>query len=321
MFNLGKLFGAGKAPDQITSLKLEGPVSSHASLPAQAKTVAEQLQARKEMQAKFDQSPMAAVVQQRAKALLESGPWPEAMYYGTQPGTNVPVGFVSPDKTKGMVLIFSSPILAYQLFRTKALHHAGAAFEIREFKLDEMEETAQGWKSHGFNAFLFNLTPKKISPPSIDARGGVINKEMLLRAWAGNRVACTVLAEAWRLEFSATNAEDASFQERLKRQRAALENLRDMGAGHVPFVHWQIALIAGMQGDEEGRLAATASLEEFGPDFVGKTVNSADDLKSWGESMSLSMVGLMTEFGMLAGPDGKPMPSILKIRSEPIQET
>jgi hypothetical protein len=321
MFNLGKFFGAGKTPDQITSLKLESPVSSPASPPAQAKTVAELLQERKEQQAKFDQSPMAAVVQQRTKDLLETGPLPEVMYYGYEPTQNAPLGFISQDKTKGIVLVFSSPILAHQLFRAKGFNHANAVFEVREFKLDDMKETAQGWKSRGYNAFIFNMTPKKTNPPMIDAGQGMINKEILLRSWAGNRVAREVLAEAWRVEFSMTDAENVSFQEKLKRQRAALENLRDMGAGDVPFVHWQIALIAGMQGDEEGKLAATATLEEFGPDFVGRTANSVDDPKSWGESLSLCMVGLMAEFGMLPGPDGKPMGSILKIKSETVTGT
>ena len=79
--------------------------------------------------------------------------------------------------------------------------------------------------------------------------------------------------------------------------------MRDFGAFDVPFVHWMIALIAGMQGDEEARLAAIATLESFGPAFVGKTARLAggEGDKAWTDSMATAHVGLMAEFGMLNG--------------------
>ncbi len=345
MFKLGKLLGVGKFAEPRTSLNRESPrpdsgtgpetaASSEAgqpSGPATGKTPAEMLQERREMQAIFDQTPMAAVVQQRAKTLLETGPLPKAMYYGHEPRQNVPLGFVSPDKTRGMVLVFSSPVLAHQLFRTPSFYPSDAPFEVREFQLDAMEETARSWKSARFHAVAVNLTAKKTSPAVLDAGAGMITKEMLLGAWAANRVACMILAEAWRKESVSNKKAEAGtpggdgnggdvgrFRESLQRQRWLLENLRDMGAADVPFVHWQIALIAGMQGDEEGRLAATAVLEEFGPDFVGKTAPSRDDPKAWADSLTIATLGLLAEFGMLTGPDGKPVESFLRVRRETV---
>jgi hypothetical protein len=313
MVKLGNLFRGVKQSDEITSLKLERPSSSSERGPVAAKDAAEMLKTRQKQQAKFDQTPLAAVLQRCAEELMESNGHPDAMFYATRTGQCSPLGFVSPDKTKGMALIFTSRVLAYQLFQEKAFTSGNGAFEVRQFRLDEMEELARSWKSQGFSAFTLNMTAKKAAPVVIEARDGVITKELLLKAWAANRVSCSVLAEAWRAEYVGPWAEELCFKEKLKRQRTALENLRDMGAGDVPFVHWQLALVAGMQGDEPGRLAATAVLETFGPDFAGKTAPSVEDPKGWAESMSIATLGLMTEFGMLCGPDGKPVGSILKV--------
>jgi hypothetical protein len=59
-----------------------------------------------------------------------------------------------------------------------------------------------------------------------------------------------------------------------------------------------------MQGDEEARLANTARLEEFGPDFVGKTwvLKDPKDLPAWGELMSKAMIGLLATYEMLKIP-------------------
>jgi hypothetical protein len=320
MLKFGGIFGGGEKSNELTSLKLETPIQTNPTPTVPAKTVQELMQQRRQQQAKFDQTPLAAAIQRRTKGLLDSGQHPTKMYYGRHASGLVPMGFVSQDKTKGILLVFSSPMLAHQLYRSKQFNPNDAPFEVIEFQLNEMEDTARFWKSHGFSAVIFNWTLKKKAPAPLDAGNGTITSAMLLQAWAANRVACEVAASAWRTEYLNGKEKGGSDQERWKRQRLALENLRDMGASDVPFVHWLIALLSGMLDDEETRLAATAVLEQFGPDFVGKTSRS-DEARDWGRSMAIATTGLMAEFGMLTGPDGAPVPSMLKIHSETVEQT
>jgi len=195
MFNLGKLFGGSKRSDEITSLKLESRSGSYENIPVTAKSATELLEVRREQQAKFDKTPLAGILHRRAAELYETGPHPVAMYYASPAGQGYPLGFVSQDKTKGMALIFTSPVLAQQLFQVQAFNPGYKAFEVKRFQLDDMEELARGWKVQGFNAFILNMTPKKAGPAVVDARDGVVGKELLLRAWAANRASCSVLAE------------------------------------------------------------------------------------------------------------------------------
>ena len=73
-----------------------------------------------------------------------------------------------------------------------------------------------------------------------------------------------------------------------------------------------------MQGDEPARLEATAILERFGPDFVGKTARDGqrDGGPAWLESWMKATLGLYCEFQMLNGPDGKPLPSIIRVEEK-----
>jgi hypothetical protein len=69
----------------------------------------------------------------------------------------------------------------------------------------------------------------------------------------------------------------------------------------VPYVHWLIALIAGMQGDEAGRLAATVRLEQFGPNFRGKTWTLKDKAQgqAWAQLWGAATMGLLATYGLL----------------------
>ena len=80
-------------------------------------------------------------------------------------------------------------------------------------------------------------------------------------------------------------------------------------------MHWVIALIAGLQGDEVGRLAATKALEDFGSSFVDKTkvFSSGSDVQEMVSAFAVAYSGLLAEFGMLKGPDGNSVGSFLKV--------
>jgi len=81
-------------------------------------------------------------------------------------------------------------------------------------------------------------------------------------------------------------------------KREALETIRDHLNCSVPYLHWMIALEAGMSHDEDVRLAAIERLREFGPMFCDKAVLSSEG-DAWAEAIAECHVGLLGSFEML----------------------
>jgi hypothetical protein len=322
---IGSLFGGKQKPEEMTRLNLESPTpveparpadaNPATATPAAAKPIAEQLQEAQARQEAFNKSPAADAARRMADAILQSGNLPKAVYFARYQNSEIPVGLLSPDRTKGVVFLFSSPVLALHFLR-----NSKQPFDLCQLDLDDMEATARAWKALTFNSYIFDPSPEKTNAPLLDMRDGIIHKEVVLRSWAATRVTRNAIADAWRVEYLNGGKTGATNPETLRKQRELLEHLRDMGAYDVPFVHWVIAIIAGLQGDEAARLAATKTLEEFGPSFVGKTEprSAGGDIKQWADSMGVAYLGLLAEFGMAKGPDGKPLPSLLKVESRTI---
>lgn len=63
-----------------------------------------------------------------------------------------------------------------------------------------------------------------------------------------------------------------------KLARASLEYLRDHFDAFNPYVHWMIAVLAGMEGDMKANAESIAKLEQFGPPFVGKLQGTSFDM-------------------------------------------
>ncbi len=144
-----------------------------------------------------------------------------------------------------------------------------------------------------------NLSPKSPTANILKPDKGLIAPEQLVFTGALHRAIRNWQAQRLLGEFY-SRSPDSKLPLDLKRQRAALETLRDSGAYDIPFIHWMIAILAGTQDDEPARLAATAVLETFGPAWVGKTtpMKSGDSFESWGNSVSIATTGLLVEFGM-----------------------
>jgi hypothetical protein len=290
---------------ELTSLGLKAsvPAGDAAALP---KGMTDAMQG---MQAAFKDSGASAEFQRRTKELLDSGQHPELICFLRDRVNHNPIALLIKEPPRKALLIFTSPVLAHFYIQTKQ-----APFEVVGLKLNEVAPAAEDWRKRGFDAYIMDLSPKAPVFNLLSAKDNLITQEQLVHSWATMRTARNWQAQTRLHEFYGKKGSAPGSPEMLQKQRAELELLRDYTSFDVPFVHWMIALIAGMQGDEPGRLSATAALESFGPAFVGKTgrMEGEDGPKAWADSMATAQLGLLAEFGMMKGPDGLPVKSILR---------
>jgi len=299
---------------QLTSLGLEATAEPPGDAVPSPKEIADAMQ---KMQAAVRDSGASVEFQRRTKELLDSGQRPDLICFLRERENPNPIVLLIKEPPRKALLIFTSPVLAHFYIQTKQLRA-----EVAGMKLDDIGPAAESWRTRGCNAFIMDLSPKAPVFNLLDAKDNLITREQLVWCWANSRVIRNWQAQTKLQEIYSKKDSNPASPEMLQKQRAVLELMRDYGSFDVPFVHWMIALIAGMQGDEPGRMAATAALESFGPDFAGKTacLENRDGMKAWADSMSIAQLGLRAEFGMLKGPDGLPIKSILKSETKTVPE-
>jgi hypothetical protein len=299
---------------QLISLGLEAPAKPAGDAAPSPQAITDAMQ---KMHDAFKGSEASAELKRRAKELLDSGRHPDLICFLRERENQSPVALLVNEPPCKALLIYTSPVLAHFYLQTKRL-----PFEVVGLKLDEVATAAEDWRKRGFDAYIMDMSPKAPLFNIIDTKDRLITSEELVKYWAIFRTARNWQAQTRLHEFYGKKVSNPTSPEILQKHRAELETLRDYTSFDVPFVHWMIALIARMQGDEPGRLAATAVLESFGPAFVGRTnpLKAGDDVKVWAESLTTAHVGLMAEFGMLKGPDGSPVKSILRSEMTPVPE-
>jgi hypothetical protein len=306
---------------KLTSLKLKQPAipQFNAARSANAAPTANALsEAIKKTAEAIKDSPAQAEIQRRALELAKSGKHPEMFIFLRQRANHEPLAILMKEPARKAVLIFTSVPLAYFFMQTQAsVRDQQRTLEVVGAKLDEFPPIAEDWQKRGIDSYILDLSPKAPVLTAMTPKDNLITREQLVFSWALGRTIRNWQAQNRLAEFYFKKDSNPTAPETLQKHRAALETMRDFGAFDVPFVHWMIAEVAGMQGDEPARLAATATLESFGPDFVGKTTcpEGKQGIKAWADSMMVARIGLLTEFGMLMGPDGLPMQSIMKLET------
>jgi hypothetical protein len=83
-----------------------------------------------------------------------------------------------------------------------------------------------------------------------------------------------------------------------KMARASLEYLRDHFDAGNPYVHWMIAVLAGMDGDMKANAESIAQMEQFGPPFVGKLQGTSFDMSPGSQFATFpeAMMGLLLSY-------------------------
>jgi hypothetical protein len=288
MFNLKSMF-TSKRDEEITSLHLQtpGPEPSR-ELPATPLQAAAQVHAEE-----LRNSAVAEEIKRRAKQLLDAGKYPANIFVLMSPETKGLVSFKTQKPAFNSLLFFSSPLIALDFVRTTK-----TPAQVAGIKMEGLPSNAEIWRKNGIDSFVWDRCPRCNIHVTQAPKDQLITKDHLALAWATRMCIRGMQAERLIRQFMAPGGKDG-----LAQKRAMLEMLRDHVAYDVPYAHWLIGLFAAMQGDEPARMAATACLEEFGPDFKGKIPAIAQDSKElpapWIESMAQAQVGLLSAFGLL----------------------
>ena len=122
------------------------------------------------------------------------------------------------------------------------------------------------------------------------------NEDIFLSTWR--------LDLANRRQFSETYGRNAAavIGTNAKQARIWLEGMRDHLEPANPYLHWVIAVLAGMAGDMEANAASIKRLNAFGPPFTGKLQGVSFDPTVPGSqlrTMAEAMMGLGVSLGYL----------------------
>jgi hypothetical protein len=285
MFNPKNLFGSKSREAEITSLDLRTPPPPQKPLPDSPSAPAQRNI--------FDPTGQPAVdeLKRRVQSIL-AGKTPNAFFLPVDPQDRRKVILLrSENPERKSLLFFSAPSSAADYAR-----HIHTPAQIVGFNLDSLPGLARDWQAAGIPSFVMNRCPRCGTPNPMFPKDGLITKEQLQFAWATSWALRNWRGEALAKHYLAVRGEAMAAN-----RRGILEYLRDHVDYNIPYVHWLIAIYAGMQGDEEARLASVARLEEFREPFVGRVTLMTDpsDPKPWFDSVAEADLGLLSNFGML----------------------
>ncbi len=286
MFDPRNLFGSKSRSKEITSLDLQTPPQTQEAIPAAPSTSAQQNLFDPDSQPALDE------FKRRVRDILASGKTPDSFFLPVDPQDSRKVILLrSGNPERKSLLFFSAPSSAADY--TRYIHTPA---QIVGFNLDSLPGLARDWQAAGIPSFIMNRCPRCSTPNPMFPKDGLITKEQLVFAWATSWA-----LRNWRGEALVRKFVSEKGDAMIANQRATLEYLRDHVDYNIPYVHWLIAINAGVQGDEEARLASVAKLEEFGEPFRGKVTLMTDrsDPEPWFDSVGQANMGLLATFGML----------------------
>jgi hypothetical protein len=235
-------------------------------------------------------------IKERANAMFDAGIRPGSLYLAIEGASQGMVVFRTP-KFGAAALVFTSSFQAADYLKESKIPGG-----VHEFPATTLQSYMEDWKSSGAGAFALDRCPRCPVWLPIPIKDG-ITYEQICRVWAIHRTTRIFQAQRCIRFFMDTTPENnlPDHVENRKRKREALESIRDHLDCSVPYLHWMIAIEAGMSHDEEVRLAAIERLSEFGPMFCDKaTLSSEGD--AWAQAVAECQVGLLRSFEMLRLP-------------------
>jgi hypothetical protein len=213
----------------------------------------------------------------RRSEILKAGPAPEWIFFCEANGALLTFKVAG----KPAILLFTTPYAAFDYLRA-----TGVKAEVRQIKFQTIPDFAAKWRADGAQSFSLDRCPRcgLINVTDIKEALGM---ETFLRYWAFYGALRSIRCEIKVREMMAHRTKGAHHE-----ARAALEEIRDHIDCANPYVHQNIALVAGALNDEAGKAAAIQRLNEFGPQFAGKGEFSA-------ETLTEAVMGLLASYGML----------------------
>ena len=237
--------------------------------------------------------PVPEEIGRGVKQLLDSGRYPEAVFWGAILKRGAHIVFRNQSPVFQAIPLFSSPLLVNDYLKATG---TPADMQVLGMNIDSLPQVAEQWRAGGIDSFFFNRCPRFPIVQPISPQDRLITKKQLTFVWATNMTIRNWRAAKLVREYLGYKGDDA-----MQAKRATLELLRDHVAYDNPYIHWLIALIAGIQGDKAAQSAAVETLKEFGPG-VASEMPVADGSKcdeAWVDAMAKAHVGLLAAFGLL----------------------
>jgi hypothetical protein len=229
----------------------------------------------------------------RSDEWMKSGQRPQVVFYLVFPLQGHTVTVSSQDGTKTIVPLFGSKWIADAYLRGKKLPAAVAACRV-----DALAEQADRWVAAGVNSYALNPC-FRCGHFTFYPIAELQTEEQFVQSWG--------LDAIMRRQFAEIMVRNCQTQlgKNQKGVRDTLERVRDHLDGGVPYLHWVIAVLAGIAGDMPANAAAIQRLEEFGPDFKGKLQGTSFDPSVAGSQISTmaeAMLGLLASYGIVNLP-------------------
>jgi len=226
----------------------------------------------------------------KIEELRKAGTKPELLHYLVYPQQGHIYSVTTSSGSQTILPLFSSKPMADAYIAAKKIGAVAAAC-----RLENLPALGEKWVAAGMNFFAFNICCKCTSfvlHPIAELQ----SQEPVVNSWRNDLALRRQFAEAFgRNAYSAIGSNP-------KFARGWFEGMRDHIDPANPYLHWIIALLAGMAGDMAANAASIKRLEEFGPPFVGKLQGTSFDPAQPGSqasTMGEAMIGLGASLGIL----------------------
>jgi len=226
----------------------------------------------------------------KIQELQKTGAKPELLHYLVYPQQGHTFSVTTSDGSRTILPLFTSKLMANAYLAAKKIGAVAAVC-----RLENLPTLAEKWAAAGMNFYAFNICCRCASL-ILHPIAELQSEESVVNRWRNDA--------AHRRQFAETFGRNAYnvIGSNPKAARTWFEAMRDHIDPANPYLHWVIAVLAGMAGDMDANAASIKRLEEFGPPFIGKLQGTSFDATQAGSQMSTmaeAMVGLGASLGIL----------------------
>ncbi len=215
---------------------------------------------------------------------------PELLFYLVYPQQGHTFSVTTSDGAKTILPLFTAKPMADAYIAARKIGAVAAVC-----RLENLPALGEKCTATGMNFYAFNICCRCsifILRPIAELQ----SQELFLNSWRNDF--------GHRRQFAETFGRNAynAIASNPKGARTWFEGMRDHIDGANPYLHWMIALLAGMAGDMAANAESIRRLEQFGPPFIGKLQGTSFDLRQPGSQMSTmpeAMLGLAASLGIL----------------------
>lgn len=222
----------------------------------------------------------------------KSGHKPAAIFYLVFPQQGHPLSTSTKDGKRTFLFLFATPQMARAFAAAKDLKAVIAAC-----RLESLPGEADRWIAAGINSYALNPCPR-CGNMTLYAITELQSEPQFVETWALDAVNRKVFGEL--VVRGCQNQIGAN----PTGVRSSLERMRDHLDCCNPYLHWVIALLAGMAGDMQANAAGIERLEELAPQLAakvkGKTFEPGDQSQML--TMGEAMLGLLASYGIVNVP-------------------